>query len=319
MASVQRIAAGCLVAALLPCGQAQASTSPALPTGSHIQPLDALPQHAVYAVATRLDQVGRIVAPVYINGLGPLRFMLDTGANHTALAEGAAQRLGLPDGGRNVAIQGVNGLSTAHTVLVQQLAAGELSYDEVSMPVLDGLVLDGLDGILGMDALAGRKLVANFNDDTVRITDSDGRRAPLNRIVIPVRLLGRQLAMVDSTIGRVRVKAVIDTGSARTLGNLALQRALQSSRSPTQVARATSVVDAGALEHAGEAFWSPPLKLGGATIRDATVTFGDFDIFRVWQLDTTPAVLIGMDVLGTLEEIAIDYRRQELQLLPRSR
>jgi clan AA aspartic protease (TIGR02281 family) len=283
--------------------------------GTHVRHSEELPQHALYAVPTRIDQIGRIVAPVYINGQGPFRFMLDTGANHTVLAEAAARRLGLDPDGRSVVVQGVNGVSSAPTVWVQQLAAGELSYDDVHMPVLSGPVLDDLDGILGMDALAHRKIAANFGDDSVRITDSDGRRARNDRIVIPVRLLSGRLALIDSTVGRLAVAAVIDTGSPRTLGNPALQRALQGQRAHNEQAHATSVIDASALERPGEAQWAPPIRLGGATINDATITFGDFDIFHAWGLADRPALLIGMDVLGTLSEFAIDYRRLELQLL----
>ena len=39
-----------------------------------------------YATPTRLDRVGRVVTPVVINGRGPFRFVLDTGANRSVLS-----------------------------------------------------------------------------------------------------------------------------------------------------------------------------------------------------------------------------------------
>jgi hypothetical protein len=37
-------------------------------------------------------------------------------------------------------------------------------------------------------------------------------------------------------------------------------------------------------------------------------------IFKQWKLTKTPAILIGMDTLGLLDTLIIDYRRHELQL-----
>ena len=65
------------------------------------QPVDAIPPAvvmepgAVYAVPTRIDKVGRILAPVMVNGVGPFRFILDTGAKRSVLSPRAAARLNL--------------------------------------------------------------------------------------------------------------------------------------------------------------------------------------------------------------------------------
>jgi len=37
-------------------------------------------------------------------------------------------------------------------------------------------------------------------------------------------------------------------------------------------------------------------------------------IFDHWQLRSEPAVLIGMDILGVLNTLIIDYRRNELHV-----
>ena len=46
-------------------------------------------------LATRLDKIGRIWAPVAINGEGPFRLVLATGASHTALTPHLAETLGI--------------------------------------------------------------------------------------------------------------------------------------------------------------------------------------------------------------------------------
>jgi hypothetical protein len=44
------------------------------------------------------------------------------------------------------------------------------------------------------------------------------------------------------------------------------------------------------------------------------VTYGDMRIFDQWKLTNEPVVLIGMDAIGLLDTVIIDYRRQELQI-----
>ena len=54
--------------------------------------------------------------------------------------------------------------------------------------------------------------------------------------------------------------------------------------------------------------------MGKATITGARVTFTDTAIFEHWELTKEPAVLLGMDVLGTLDVLIIDYKTKELHV-----
>jgi hypothetical protein len=49
-------------------------------------------------------------------------------------------------------------------------------------------------------------------------------------------------------------------------------------------------------------------------VRNAEIVFSDVYIFDHWQVRDQPAMLIGMDLLGLLDTLVIDYRRSELQL-----
>src|SRR3954453_8876283 len=48
-----------------------------------------------YVAPTLRDRIGRIWAPVLINGKGPFRLVLDTGASHSAIIGRVATRLGM--------------------------------------------------------------------------------------------------------------------------------------------------------------------------------------------------------------------------------
>ena len=78
-----------------------------------------------------------------------------------------------------------------------------------------------------------------------------------------------------------------------------------------------AVVDATEASQAAVLEPVPLMQIGTATIRNFYMTFGSFRVFSTWGLEARPAVLIGMDVLGSFAEMSIDYRRKELGLYPR--
>ena len=117
---------------------------------------------------------------------------------------------------------------------------------------------------------------------------------------------GRPLA-AKARIGRVRVVAVVDTGGKITLGNRALQEALRAkARSQTEVLGTTEGVTIGDTARVRT------INFGDVSIRRVQVTFGDFHIFDIWDLNDEPALIIGMDVLGALGAFMIDFRLAEI-------
>ncbi|MND01625.1 hypothetical protein D3C83_206920 [compost metagenome] len=58
----------------------------------------------------------------------------------------------------------------------------------------------------------------------------------------------------------------------------------------------------------------PPILLGDVLVRNVQITFVDLHIFKHWRLTDEPALLIGMDVLGVLDTLILDYRRREMQI-----
>jgi predicted aspartyl protease len=274
-----------------------------------------------YAIATRRDRIGRIIAPVRIDGQGPFRFMLDTGANHTVLAASLLPQLHLTAHPESpIAVVGVSGSGPAASVRIESLDTGELHFRDLDLPVLSGPVLAGLDGILGMDGLDGLRLSADFLKDRLTISQSRRERGAFPYAVVPVTFLSERLLMVDTYIGRVRTKAIIDTGGLRTIGNRALLAALSRAHQAHELRLHTPVVDAIQASQIGMIAVVPGLQLGSADIGDLPVIFGDFNVFKAWGLEDQPALLVGMDVLGTLSEFIIDYgSRQLLLLTPRER
>lgn len=272
-------------------------------------------QEPQFVAPSRRDRIGRIWAPVMINGRGPLRFVLDTGASRSAITAPAAELLGLePDPSRSVLLRGVTGSLRVPTICVNSLSVGDLIVAPAVLPVVTD-ALGGAQGVLGMEHFGDMRILIDFRHDLITIAHSHAERARADFVTIPVERSAAGLLMVRAVAAGVRIHAIIDTGAQATIGNEAMREALvrrHSHGTPDQV------IDVTAESQNGESFRSPPIAFGSIEIRGARITYGDMHIFAYWQLLQKPALLIGMDALGLLDELVIDYRRHELQLRTRS-
>ena len=284
-----------------------------MPAASHAAVPAIIEEHVPeFATPTTLDRAGRIVAPVKINGQGPFRFILDTGANRSAISEATAQALGLvPDADSKLSVHGITGTAVLPAVSVESFRAGELEFERQRLPVLPSAVFGGVDGILGIDALQSARVEVDFARDTVTIRQSTGKRAPAGYLVVPARLKHGGLLLVDGKVGKVPVKAILDTGAERSLGNEALRTALALRTREPHESVATTVIGATPQLAEGTSFVAPAISIGGARLNNLTVTFSDLHVFKIWSLLDEPALLIGMDLLGTMQHFVVDYRRRE--------
>src|ERR1700676_1518035 len=266
-----------------------------------------------YVSPTRHDQIGRIWAPVMINGHGPFRLVLDTGASHSAVTSLVALALGIPTNeSPPVILRGVTGYATVPTIRVDTLTVGDLAVDSPILPIVPD-ALGGAQGILGAEGLAGKRIFIDFRHDKIVITYSRNERSTRDFVDVPFHAIRNTLVVVNAVINDVRVKAIIDTGGQTTIANLALRNALarhtaQFRGTPDQIIGATKDVQS------GEVMPMPAIQFGSIQIRDSGVTFADMYIFKQWKLLNEPAILIGMDALGLLDTLVIDYRRHELQM-----
>jgi len=266
-----------------------------------------------YVAPTRRDRIGRIWAPVYINDKGPFRMVLDTGANRSGITAQVATALGVaPDAAAPVMLQGATGSQVVPTVLVETLLVGDVLIKGSKLPILRD-ALGGAEGILGNEGLGDRRVYIDFRHDLIIISRSHDQRAGAGFMTIPFSLEHGRLLVALVQLGHVRAKAVIDTGSQSTVANMALRKALVN-RYRKEEGTIDQLQGVTADVEQGEGHSAPPIEFGPIEIHSERMTFADAHIFKVWRLTNEPALLIGMDALGTLDTLIIDYRRHELQL-----
>jgi predicted aspartyl protease len=295
----------------------EAQWSEVVGTRSQLRPVP--PDTTILATPTRVDQIGRILIPVMLNGRGPYHFVVDTGASHSTIAPRTAQALGLQvDPALLIAVNGITGAEQRPAVSVAELAAGDLVSRDITLPVVPAPMLVDSDGILGLAGLTSERLLVDFKHNRVLITRRHARSAVAGFEKIQGTRIAGGLLMITARVGHVPADVVIDTGSERSLGNLALRDAVDAGPRPddptAQVALvygATSVVSSGAMRIA------PPISLGAARLDALPVVFNDFHIFEIWGLKSRPALLLGMDALGTLDALVVDFDQRELYVKAR--
>jgi hypothetical protein len=264
-----------------------------------------------FVAPTRRDRIGRIWAPVLIDGKGPYRLVLDTGANRSAITTRTAQLIGNPpaeDGATRVT--GFTGSAMVPTIHVDSMEVGDVLIGPAELPVLAD-VFGGAQGVLGIEGLEGKRIYADFTNDQLVIARSHGERARRDFTAVPLRMI-RGLLVADVKVGTVRAKAIIDTGAQGTIGNLALRDALM--RHPPRNAARTDIIGVTLDVQTGDYLQAPDIDFGHLTVRGVRVTFGDMYLFQHWGMTEEPTLTLGMDLLGSFDVLIIDYARHELQI-----
>jgi predicted aspartyl protease len=117
---------------------------------------------------------GLVWLEVHVSGrAAPLRFVLDTGASVSVINAETARELGLKPG-RKLTVQGTQGTTTARWVSLEAKVAGAaLSGKLLSLDLknVSQQCQQRIDGLLGADFLAGRKVQLDFAAQTLRLDD----------------------------------------------------------------------------------------------------------------------------------------------------
>jgi predicted aspartyl protease len=261
---------------------------------------------------TRRDRIGRIWAPVLIDGKGPYRLVLDTGANHSAITARAAQSLGGTPVA-NTVVTGFTGQATVPMLRVNTMEVGDMLIGPTELPVLMD-VFGGAQGVLGIEALKNRRIVADFTHDRLEITMSRGERARRDFMVVPLRQVNG-LLIADVRVGKVRAKAIVDTGAQGSVGNQALLNALM--RNLPSTAAKEDIIGVTLDVQGGNNIPAPDIDFGDLQVKGAHITFGDMYLFQHWKMTNEPTLTLGMDLLGSFDVLIIDYGRHELQIRSR--
>lgn len=259
-----------------------------------------------------IDQ--RMSVDVMINGAGPFRFIVDSGATRTVVSRRLAILLGLPNAGI-VTLHSVGGESQVDTVKIGALTLSGLPPQTIIAPILEEEDL-GAAGILGIDALANKKVVIDLAANRMTV-EAGGRPHSSSRsegeIIVVARRRFGQLVLADADAAGQKIYAVVDTGSSVTLGNLVLRDKLV--RRKRLEARTIDIVDVAGHTIQGHYGRIDDIRLGPTHIQETTIAFSDAHAFVRFGLGDKPAMLLGMDLLRGFRRVSIDFKNRTVTLV----
>jgi predicted aspartyl protease len=267
------------------------------------------------SVASATDMTGRLSTTISIDGAGPYRFMVDTGAERTVIAEDIARSLALPRG-REVLVQGIVLGAPAALVKIRRLEIGSLVCTRLEVPTLPRAMLNA-DGYLGLDVLDGRRVIFDFMAGTLTVTKPLGFFSALwtHGDEARVRTMGSsgRLRATDCVVDDVRAAAFIDSGAQISVINTALYAALQRHRASQTMDATTTITGVTGGSIVGITTLIDMIRLSELVLTFETVVVADLPVFKLWGLNRQPALLIGMDCLRRCARVSIDYGRKELR------
>ncbi|PZR31327.1 retropepsin-like aspartic protease [Caulobacter segnis] len=260
-------------------------------------------------VDASVDEDERMTIEVTINGRGPFRFVVDTGAGRSVLTPGLVEQLALPSGPEMI-IHGIAGSIVSPTAQVALLRAGEARLADGVLPVLPRERV-GADGLLGVDILDGRNVLMDFKKNQLQIRRSRNF-SEINRrggeaTIDAGHRFGR-LTLAGTRIGGTRATAFIDSGGGVSIGNMALARAIAARRRrSSDFVRPAHLLTADGEVRLAEFRVVPSIEMGALNLTNVPMAFADVHIFDVWSLKAQPAALLGVDILRLFARVELDY------------
>jgi predicted aspartyl protease len=301
------VLAACLIALLTPVAKADDPVPVAEKTPGVEKPTDSQD-----ILKFSSDRSRRMTVNVSVDGKGPYPFIVDSGAERTALAREVATELDL-SAARAVMVQGLGGTQVTQTVILPKLAINELTAQNVEVPLLlrDDL---GAAGVIGIDFLQSRRVVIDFKSNTMSVTAStrDSDKWEGESIVILAHKLLGELVLADASVGNVPINVIVDTGAQVSVGNDALRRLLYRGHNEP-LTQLFDVRGATGDLTAVEATVVRGVRIGGIEINNLPVAFADAHLFRKLRLLREPTLLLGMDALQLFDRVAIDFARRNVR------
>jgi hypothetical protein len=252
----------------------------------------------------------RLSVAVQVNGRGPYNFVVDSGADTSAVGLRIARDLQLPLGTPAI-LNGMTSRDVVDRVKLAQLTLGPTIIHNLEVPALREVDLGG-DGLVGIDALVQQRLMMDFEKHLIKVEDA---RVPIEirpgDIVITAKKKRGQLILTEVRAERFRLDAVIDTGSEITIGNTALRdKLIRKGRGHFYEVEAIGVTGVSTKMQIARI---DELQLGPVVLRDVPMAFADVPPFRLFGLADEPALLLGTDILETFRRVSLDFRARKVR------
>lgn len=244
----------------------------------------------------------RPVIEVMVNGRGPFRFLIDTGAGGMARADASlVERLGLKIAGQESSSDAGNKTQASlNEVKFETLSIKDLQFRDVaaySRNYNTATYLSHIDGILGFDLFADYLLTLDYPNRRVRI-ERGALPKPDGKQILNFQMIEGNPA-IDISIGDIKTAALIDSGNIRAVDlSSAFLKKIPLASSPRTIGRGGGV---GGEYDLKEVQLQDTLSIGGYSFPEPSVTFSD--VFAEINIGS-----------ALLREFAITFDRKNLRI-----
>lgn len=281
---------------------------------------------------------------VMVNGKGPLKFVIDTGASLSVISEKAAEKLGIravAKGGNARAVGGTGAFPIIYTVL-ENMTIGEARIEMVPAYIRtvhttsDTPEEERADGYIGLSVLSSYAVTLDYQTRTLtldrtvpRVEKAPAENAtnaptepvvadPSGLVAVPIRSTSGGLASTEAHLPRMErpLNFIIDTGASVTVVSKAAVKRHSLEDLKLQGER-TRVIGAAGIEDGVESLALSTLTVNGLRQNNARALILDLDPVNETSGFEQHGIL-GGDFLRHFK-VQMDLRRYELRLTPQTK
>jgi predicted aspartyl protease len=256
----------------------------------------------------------RMTVSVRLAGTGPYQFLVDTGADRSAVSSAIVAKLALARAG-TADLHSSTGVTKVTMARVPNLELTRPTQKLIEAAVLESVYM-GADGIVGSDVLHSQRVQFDFEKETMSVVPAavpDFRDEP-GTIVVEARRKNGRLIVTDAIANRERVTVVLDTGSEVCVGNQALRDRLLG-RNLVDARQTVELESVTGDKITGDYMFVRKLEIGGITLENVAVVFADAHTFKQLKLDKTPTLLLGMNAFRAFKKVSIDFANRKFRVV----
>jgi predicted aspartyl protease len=274
---------------------------------------------ALAVIPRQVSDTGHIVVETTLNGIGPFRLVIDTGASISALYEHALAKVDIePLPNIKVHVFGIGGSGLFPLAEVAEIRVGDEPWKDARVAVLPtpSPVAARVDGILGVDFLSRYAVLYSRQERALHLYPvelvSERLYLGWDRIVLRELRVGDgnvAVFVLDMYIDDQHIPTVFDLGATANLinrrGTRALDILVRSPRAKQEIHGVSGSTEVLAELHV----WR--LQINNSIWRNRVFLVGEFPVFETLGLNRQPAAIAGADLFGRRDFI-IDFTRRRL-------
>lgn len=274
---------------------------------------------ALAAIPRHKGDSGHIIVETELNGLGPFRFVIDTGASISVVYESARAKLGIePLQGIQVHVFGITGSGLFPLGDVAEIRVGSELWKDARVALLPDstAATTRIDGILGTDFLERYAVLYSQQEQLLLLYPKEFVADDWYQGWDVIKLREYRVGdgnvavfVLDMYIDTQHIPAVFDLGATASLMNRRGARALdilvRRPRDTPEIHGVSSRTEVLAELHV----WR--MRINNSIWRHRVFLVGEFPVFETLGIDHQPAAIAGVDLFGR-RDFVIDLSRRRL-------